>query len=189
MSDLVIETTGLHKEFRTRRGRRVIAVDDLDLAVPAGGVHGFLGPNGSGKTTTIRMLLGLARASSGEMRLFGQPVPRRAARGHRPGRRRRRAAQVHPRPSPAGTTSAARPLDRRAPDTRVDAALEQVGLTGRDRERYRGYSLGHEAAPGDRRDAAQGARPADPRRADQRAGPGRHPRHPRRRSATWATAA
>ena len=60
--DLVIETTGLRKEFRTRRGRRVVAVDGLDLAVPAGGVHGFLGPNGSGKTTTIRMLLGLARA-------------------------------------------------------------------------------------------------------------------------------
>ena len=61
--DLVIETTGLRKEFRTRRGRRVVAVDGLDLAVPAGGVHGFLGPNGSGKTTTIRMLLGLARPS------------------------------------------------------------------------------------------------------------------------------
>ncbi len=58
---LVIETTGLRKEFRTRAGERVVAVDDLDLAVPAGGVHGFLGPNGSGKTTTIRMLLGLAR--------------------------------------------------------------------------------------------------------------------------------
>src|SRR3954469_2022892 len=75
MSDLVIETHGLRKEVRTlRRGRRV-AVQDLDLAVPAGGVHGFLGPNGSGKTTTIRMLLGLARATSGTMRLLGEPVP------------------------------------------------------------------------------------------------------------------
>ena len=62
MSDLVIETHGLRKEFRTRRAASRVAVDDLDLAVPAGGVHGFLGPNGSGKTTTIRMLLGLARA-------------------------------------------------------------------------------------------------------------------------------
>ena len=75
MSELVIETVGLRKEFRTRRGRHVVAVHDLDLAVPAGGVHGFLGPNGSGKTTTIRMLLGLARASAGQMRLFGQSVP------------------------------------------------------------------------------------------------------------------
>jgi ABC-2 type transport system ATP-binding protein len=74
VTELVIETSGLRKEFRTRRGVRV-AVQDLDLAVPAGGVHGFLGPNGSGKTTTIRMLLGLARATQGSMRLFGQPVP------------------------------------------------------------------------------------------------------------------
>jgi len=50
-------------------------VDGLDLAVPAGGVHGFLGPNGSGKTTTIRLLLGLAAATSGEMTLFGERVP------------------------------------------------------------------------------------------------------------------
>ena len=75
MSELVIETSGLRKEFRTRRGRHIVAVQDLDLAVPSSGVHGFLGPNGSGKTTTIRMLLGLARASKGEMRLFGEPVP------------------------------------------------------------------------------------------------------------------
>ena len=61
------------------QGRRV-AVEDLDLAVPAGGVHGFLGPNGSGKTTTIRMLLGLARADAGADALFGEPVPRGAAR-------------------------------------------------------------------------------------------------------------
>src|ERR1700712_5600165 len=75
MSELVIETDGLRKEFRSRRGQRIVAVDGLDLAVPAGGVHGFLGPNGSGKTTTIRMLLGLARPSAGVMRLFGRPVP------------------------------------------------------------------------------------------------------------------
>ena len=72
--DLVIETSGLRKEFSGRRGTRV-AVDDLDLAVPRGGVHGFLGPNGSGKTTTIRMLLGLARPTAGTMSLFGTSVP------------------------------------------------------------------------------------------------------------------
>ncbi len=62
MSELVIETTQLRKEYRNRRGR-FVAVKGLSLHVPSGGVHGFLGPNGSGKTTTIRMLLGLARAS------------------------------------------------------------------------------------------------------------------------------
>ena len=52
---LAIETSGLTKRF----GRQT-AVDSLDLAVPQGSVFGFLGPNGSGKTTTIRVMLGLA---------------------------------------------------------------------------------------------------------------------------------
>src|SRR5919112_2530887 len=76
--ELAVETRGLRKTYRTRKGRSV-AVAGLDLEVPRGGVHGFLGPNGSGKTTTIRMLLGLASPSAGEMRLFGEPVPRRLA--------------------------------------------------------------------------------------------------------------
>ncbi len=74
VTDLVIETHGLRKTFRDR-GRRVVAVDDLDLSVPRGGVHGFLGPNGSGKTTTIRMLLGLARPDGGEIRVLGDRLP------------------------------------------------------------------------------------------------------------------
>ena len=139
-SRYVIETTGLRKEFRSRRGLRV-AVADLDLAVPAGGVHGFLGPNGSGKTTTIRMLLGLAHATSGTMRLFGEPVPDRL-----PSVIGRVGAVVEsPKFSPhfsgrQNLTLLARSIG--APTSRVDAAVETVGLTGRDRDRYRSYSLG-----------------------------------------------
>jgi len=77
MSDVAVSTRGLRKTYRTRRGRRVVAVQGLDLEVPAGGVHGFLGPNGSGKTTSIRMLLGLVRADAGTMTVFGEPVPAR----------------------------------------------------------------------------------------------------------------
>ena len=73
---LAVATRGLRKTFRTIRGRRV-AVHGLDLDVPAGGVHGFLGPNGSGKTTTIRMLLGLVRPDAGSVHVFGTPVPAR----------------------------------------------------------------------------------------------------------------
>jgi ABC-2 type transport system ATP-binding protein len=70
-----IEIVGLRKSFGgPLRGRRV-ALDHLDLVVPPGQVHGFLGPNGSGKTTTIRALLGLVRADEGSMRLFGHEVP------------------------------------------------------------------------------------------------------------------
>jgi ABC-2 type transport system ATP-binding protein len=141
MSELVIETVGLRKEFRTRRGRHVVAVHDLDLAVPAGGVHGFLGPNGSGKTTTIRMLLGLARASAGQMRLFGQSVPQHL-HDVMP-----RVGAVVEQPKFVPTFTGRNNLVLLAqslglPKHSVDAALEQVGLSGRDRERFKGYSLG-----------------------------------------------
>lgn len=141
LSELVIETSGLRKEFRSLRGGTRVAVQDLDLAVPAGGVHGFLGPNGSGKTTTIRMLLGLARATSGTMRLFGEPVPRRlpAVIG--------RVGAVVESPKFSPNFSGRRNLQLLAgtigvPGARVDAALETVKLGERERDRYKGYSLG-----------------------------------------------
>src|SRR4029078_10587185 len=62
----VIDTVGLEKRYG-----KVKALDGLDLSVAAGEVHGFLGPNGSGKTTTIRVLLGLLRPDSGEVRMLG----------------------------------------------------------------------------------------------------------------------
>jgi len=118
-----------------------VAVDDLDLAVPAGGVHGFLGPNGSGKTTTIRMLLGLARATSGSLRLFGRPVPHDlpAVIG--------RVGAVVESPKFSPNLSGERNLRLLAgvigaPPTAVGQALETVGLTGREGDRYKAYSLG-----------------------------------------------
>ncbi|MDV9195752.1 ATP-binding cassette domain-containing protein, partial [Streptomyces sp. Wh19] len=68
----VIETRGLTKRYRGGQ----LAVDGLDLSVPGGSIFGFLGPNGSGKTTTIRMLMGLIDPTSGTARLLGHPVPR-----------------------------------------------------------------------------------------------------------------
>jgi ABC-2 type transport system ATP-binding protein len=141
VTELVIETTGLRKEFRSLRGHRVVAVDDLDLAVRRGGVHGFLGPNGSGKTTTIRMLLGLASATAGRIRVLGEEVPRRLPRVMD------RVGAVVEQPKFLPSLTGRRNLELLAgsigtPSGRVDAALEQVGLAGRDRDRYRGYSLG-----------------------------------------------
>jgi ABC-2 type transport system ATP-binding protein len=141
MTELVIETHDLRKEFRNRRGRHVVAVDGLDLAVPRGGVHGFLGPNGSGKTTTIRMLLGLASASEGGMQLFGEPVPRRL-----PSVMNRIGAVVE-QPKFLPSFTARRNLSLLAgtigvPRTRVDQTLERVGLAGRDRDRFKTFSLG-----------------------------------------------
>jgi len=135
-SGAVIETTGLRKEFRTRPGRRVVAVDGLDLTVPAGGVHGLLGPTGSGKTTTIRMLLGLARPSRGQVRLFGRPVPRRLPEVMP------RIGAVVDRPGfepglSARTNLALLARSVGVPRSAVEPALAQVGLEPRDRRSVR----------------------------------------------------
>jgi ABC-2 type transport system ATP-binding protein len=141
VTELVIEASGLRKVFRNRRGATRVAVDGLDLAVPMGGVHGFLGPNGSGKTTTIRMLLGLARATEGTMRLFGRPVPAElpAVIG--------RVGAVVESPKFSPNLSGQRNLRLLAgvigaPPTAVERALETVGLVARERDRYKAYSLG-----------------------------------------------
>jgi ABC-2 type transport system ATP-binding protein len=65
-TDLAIETRGLTRVFGALR-----AIDTLDLAIPRGSIFGLLGPNGSGKTTTIRMLLGILESTSGSARVLG----------------------------------------------------------------------------------------------------------------------
>ena len=69
----MIRTEGLSKRFGG-----LVAVDGLDLDVGEGDLFGFLGPNGSGKTTTVRMLLGLVFATSGRIEVLGRPMPRAA---------------------------------------------------------------------------------------------------------------
>jgi ABC-2 type transport system ATP-binding protein len=140
MSELVIETTGLRKVYGGP-GRRLVAVDDLDLAVERGGVHGFLGPNGSGKTTTIRMLLGLARPTSGSAALLGEALPHRLPQAlERVG-----AVVEEPRFSPwLSVRKNLRLLARAAgvERSRVDEVLDQVDLRDRARSGYRTLSLG-----------------------------------------------
>ena len=139
-SELAISTRGLRKTYRNRRGVQV-AVAGLDLDVPVGGVHGFLGPNGSGKTTSIRMLLGLVRADSGTMRIFNHEVPK-----HLPEVVGRVGAIVEsPKffPSFSGRKNLqllAEAIGR--PRGIVDQVLEQTSLGERGRDKYRTYSLG-----------------------------------------------
>jgi ABC-type multidrug transport system ATPase subunit len=135
-----LRTVGLHKTYPRRRVPTP-AVDRLDLNVPSGGVHGFLGPNGSGKTTTIRMVLGLIRADAGRMEIFGTEVPRLL-----PDVVNRVGAIVEqPKFFPAFT--ARRNLELLAagigvPRQRVGAVMEEVGLASRAPDRYKTYSLG-----------------------------------------------
>ena len=80
VTDAVIRVERLKKEFR--QGffmRRVLAVRDISFQVDRGDIFGFLGPNGSGKTTTIKVLTGLISPTNGRAELFGEPVPSRRA--------------------------------------------------------------------------------------------------------------
>ncbi|MGC5168953.1 ATP-binding cassette domain-containing protein [Luteimicrobium sp. DT211] len=140
-TELAVRTHGLRKTYRTRRGRRRVAVEGLDLEVPRGGVHGFLGPNGSGKTTSIRMLLGLSRADAGTMEIFGAPVPQRLPEVVA----RVGAIVEQPKFFPAFTghkNLALLAAGIGAPSDAVDRVLHDVGLGERGGERFRSYSLG-----------------------------------------------
>ncbi|MDQ1289868.1 MAG: type transport system ATP-binding protein [Actinomycetota bacterium] len=141
MNDLAISTVGL-----TKRYRRQLAVDGIDLAVPRGSVYGFLGPNGSGKTTTIRVLLGLTAATHGSVEILGQPMP---------GSLRRVLPHVgalvegpafYPFLSGEDNLRRLDAADRDAPGhtrhARVATALERVGLANASRKKVRAYSLG-----------------------------------------------
>ena len=138
--DVAVHTVNLRKSYLGRGGRRV-AVQGLNMLVPAGGVHGFLGPNGSGKTTTIRMLLGLIRPDSGTAQIFGRDVPREL-----PVVIDRVGAIVEsPKFFPAFTGRQNLRLLAEAigtPTARIDEVLEATHLTDRARDRYAGYSLG-----------------------------------------------
>jgi ABC-type multidrug transport system ATPase subunit len=137
----VIATRGLVKRFG-----RLRAVDGIDLDVREGDVYGFLGANGSGKTTTVRMLLGLVLPTSGEVELLGGRMPRAGRRvlprvgaliegpahyGHLSGRENLSLLDAS---GPGG--------GRRTRRKRIDEVLEQVGLAGVGRRPVKAYSLG-----------------------------------------------
>jgi ABC-2 type transport system ATP-binding protein len=137
----VIRTLGL-----TKRYGAVHAVEDLALDVAEGDVYGFLGPNGSGKTTTVRMLLGLVLATSGSIEVMGRPMPAKA-REVLP----TVGALVEGPAAYAGLSGRANlalldamgPAGERASRARrVDDALDEVGLGGVDGRPVRAYSLG-----------------------------------------------
>jgi ABC-2 type transport system ATP-binding protein len=141
VSDLAVRTRGLTKRFGSQT-----VVDAIDLEVPEGAVYGFLGPNGSGKTTTIRMLLGLVGPSAGDVELFGAEMPRRAAEVLPTVGSLVEGPAFHPylsgRSNLHRLDAADRTADPRTARTRVDAALDRVGLLAAAGKRYRAYSLG-----------------------------------------------
>lgn len=136
----VIEAAALRKEYRSVRGRRTRALDGLDLSVPEGGVFGFLGPNGSGKTTTIRCLLGLVRPTGGGTRLLGAGPGELATVAGRIGSMVE-TPQFFPNFSGRRNLELLARLDGIGRH-RIDDTLELVGLGARARSPFRTYSLG-----------------------------------------------
>jgi ABC-2 type transport system ATP-binding protein len=137
-----IATVGLTKRFRSGQ----LAVDDLSLTVPHGSVYGFLGPNGSGKTTTIRMLLGLVQPTSGSHQLLGVTMPHGAnAVLSRVGSLVEGPAFysfLSGRANLARCDAADRTANPRTAAARISEALDRVGLTAAAAKHYRAYSLG-----------------------------------------------
>ena len=141
MSGTVIATHGLRKAYGAVR-----AVDGIDLDVRAGDIYGFLGANGSGKTTTVRMLLGLVLPTAGTVEVLGRPIPK-AAREVLP-----RVGALIEGPAAYGHLSGTANLSlldaagpggsRRTRKARIAEVLEQVGLGGVGKRAVRGYSLG-----------------------------------------------
>ncbi|MGH8862459.1 MAG: ABC transporter ATP-binding protein [Jatrophihabitantaceae bacterium] len=130
----------------TRRFGKQVAVDEVDLVVPVGSIYGFLGPNGSGKTTTIRLLLGLLSADAGDIEVLGRPIPRSAAAVLPRVGALIEGPAFHPYVSGANNLRRLDRMDAAADPTtsreRIGAALARVGLTAAAGKRYRNYSLG-----------------------------------------------
>jgi ABC-2 type transport system ATP-binding protein len=138
---IAVRTRGL-----TRRFGRQLAVDEADLCVPTGSIYGFLGPNGSGKTTTIRMLLGLLAADAGDIEVLGHPIPGRASVVLPRVGALIEGPAFHPYISGEQNLRRLDQMDATADPTtareRIGAALARVGLTAAAGKRYRNYSLG-----------------------------------------------
>jgi ABC-2 type transport system ATP-binding protein len=136
-----IKTVGLTKSFGSHN-----AVDSIDLQVPRGSIFGFLGPNGSGKTTTIRMLMGLANISSGDVRLLGYSVPEEIGKALPKVGALVEGPAFYPylsgRDNLIRFDSADRYADPATRAARVDAALAKVGLTQAESKKVHAYSLG-----------------------------------------------
>ncbi len=140
MNDLIIETSGL-----TKRYGRLTAVDNLNLAIEKGEIYGLLGPNGSGKTTTILMLLGLTEPTEGRVRVLGldparQPLSVKAHVGYLPDsvgfydNLTARENLIY--------IAKLNGLKRAEAYRRIDAALERIGLTDAAEKRVGEFSRG-----------------------------------------------
>lgn len=135
-SEWAIQATDLTKRYG---GRAVL--DGLNLNVPRGGVHGLLGPNGSGKTTSIRIMLGLVRANGGSVQILGHPVPKALPRVIGQVGAIVESPKFSPRMSGRHNLNVLADSIG-APHRRVSEVLLEVGLTADAERHFTTYSLG-----------------------------------------------
>ena len=135
MNASVIRTDGL-----TKRYGDILAVDDLSLEVPHGQVFGLLGPNGSGKTTTMGMLLGLVSPTSGSFSLFGGSTSHQNAL--HPVGTIVETPSFYPYLSGRDNLAYYQGITGRGNRKELDDLLSKVGLADRAKSRFRTYSLG-----------------------------------------------
>ena len=135
MDEFVIQTDGL-----TKRYKNVVAVDDLSMEIRRGRVYGLLGPNGSGKTTTMGLLLGLLKPTSGTFNLFG------SSDGHEASLRRVGAIiespAFYPYLSGFQNLKYYQIISGGGSEEEIESLIDRVGLAGRGDDRFRTYSLG-----------------------------------------------
>ena len=141
-----VSTAGIATVGLTRRFGHQVAVDDVSLTVPRGAVYGFLGPNGSGKTTTIRMLLGLVAPHAGTIEVLGRPMPSSGSQVLPRVGALIEGPAFHPYLSGLDNLRRLDACDRTADpatrNSRIEEALHRVGLWAAARKKYRQYSLG-----------------------------------------------
>lgn len=140
-ASIAISTDALTKVFGRRKSKRIVAVDNVRLAVAQRQVYGFLGPNGAGKTTTIRMLLDLILPTAGDAYVYGKHVRREHAVLRRVGALVEGASFYNFLTGRRNLEVLARTADNYDP-ARINQLLEQVGLAHRADQRVKGYSTG-----------------------------------------------
>src|SRR5687767_1333614 len=144
----LLEIESLTKSFRRGDGTKLVAVDDVNIAVERGDIFGFLGPNGAGKSTTIRMALGLIHPTAGRVCIGGHDLQHNRLRALRRVGAFVEAPSFYPFLSGRENLRIFASLSGGVSEQTLDDTIARVGLSGRDGDKVKVYSHGMRARLG-----------------------------------------